>query len=173
MKAITLSTIALVASAVAQSASASNWDMTFQGYGLFQTVGVRFNNSESWNSATAASGFAGVKAGQHNFSVYGKTYSNYCVQLFESVGNIGDTHEGDLAFSEAQKKFAYAKSGTLPGCCKACPYLRLCWGDCPKDRFTTSADGEPGLHYLCSGLKRFFPKATAARGELARRLQRP
>lgn len=92
MKAITLSTIALVASAVAQSASASNWDMTFQGYGLFQTVGVRFNNSESWNSATAASGFAGVKAGQHNFSVYGKTYSNYCVQLFESVGNIGDTH---------------------------------------------------------------------------------
>ena len=89
------------------------------------------------------------------------------------LGNIGDTHEGDLAFSEAQKKFAYAKSGTLPGCCKACPYLRLCWGDCPKDRFTTSADGEPGLHYLCSGLKRFFHKATAARGELARRLQRP
>ena len=89
------------------------------------------------------------------------------------LGNIGDTHEGDLAFSEAQKKFAYAKSGTLPGCCKACPYLRLCWGDCPKDRFTTSTDGEPGLHYLCSGLKRFFHKATAARGELARRLQRP
>jgi hypothetical protein len=92
MKAITLGMAALAATAVVQSASASNWNMTFEGYGLAETVGVRFNNSESWNSATAAAGFAGVKAGQHNFSVFGKTYSNYCVQLFESVGQIGDTH---------------------------------------------------------------------------------
>ena len=92
MKAISLATVALVATAVAQSASASNWTMTFTGYGLNETVGVRYNNNEAWNSSTAVSGFAGVHAGQHNFSVFGKTYSNYCVQLFESVGNVGDVH---------------------------------------------------------------------------------
>ena len=92
MKAITFGTVALVATAVAQSAFAANWSMTFTGYGLNENVGVRFNNSESWNSATAASGFANLNAGQHNFTVYGKTYSNYCIQLFESVGQVGDTN---------------------------------------------------------------------------------
>lgn len=92
MKAITLGTVALVATAIAQSASASNWTMTFTGYGLNETVGVRFNNSDSFNSATAASGFANIHAGQHNFNVFGKTYSNYCVQLFESAGQVGETN---------------------------------------------------------------------------------
>jgi hypothetical protein len=92
MKAITFATVALVATAVAQSASAANWSMTFTGYGLNEVVGIRFNNSESFDSATAVAGFAGLNAGQHNFTVYGKTYSNYCVQVFEGLGQIGDTN---------------------------------------------------------------------------------
>lgn len=88
------------------------------------------------------------------------------------LGNILEEHEGDLVFSEPQKKFAYAKSDALPQYCKTCVYLDLCWGECPKNRFIKTPDGETGLNYLCQGLKQFYAKATSARGELARRLGR-
>ncbi len=86
------------------------------------------------------------------------------------LGNILETHEGDLAFSARQKRFAYAKSDQLPQYCRSCDYLALCWGHCPKDRFLRTPDGEPGLHYLCPGLKQFYRKVLVARNELARRL---
>ncbi len=87
------------------------------------------------------------------------------------LGNIRKVHEGDLAFSERQKAFAYAKSETLPNYCKSCAYLALCWAACPKNRFVKTPDGEPALNYLCSGLKKFYAIVTADRAELARRLK--
>lgn len=87
------------------------------------------------------------------------------------LGNIQEIHQGDLVFSERQKKFAYAKSNSLPEYCHKCPYLQLCWGDCPKDRFLKTPEGEEGLHYLCSGLKIFFHTATTSKHEIVKRLQ--
>lgn len=42
------------------------------------------------------------------------------------------------------------------------------WGECPKNRFVRSPDGEPGLNYLCSGIRRFHHHAGPALRRLAR-----
>jgi len=44
----------------------------------------------------------------------------------------------------------------LPGQCRACPYLFACAGECPKNRFVRTPEGEPGLNYLCKGLRKYF-----------------
>jgi uncharacterized protein len=72
------------------------------------------------------------------------------------VGNIAQTHWGDMAYSERQQKFGFAKRDTLPGYCRQCPHLKLCWGECPKNRLVRTPSGEAGLNYLCPGLKRFY-----------------
>ncbi|WP_432723850.1 anaerobic sulfatase maturase [Jeongeupia wiesaeckerbachi] len=72
------------------------------------------------------------------------------------LGNIADTHLGDLAFSKPQLQFGQAKHETLPDQCRRCEYLKLCWGECPKNRLLKTKDGQPGLNYLCSGLYRFY-----------------
>ena len=40
--------------------------------------------------------------------------------------------------------------------CRECPVRFACNGGCPKDRFTSTPDGEPGLHYLCPSYLAFF-----------------
>jgi len=62
----------------------------------------------------------------------------------------------DLVASEKQRKFGTDKQTTLPDYCRECDVLFACNGGCPKDRFITTPDGEPGLNYLCAGYKRFF-----------------
>jgi uncharacterized protein len=64
-----------------------------------------------------------------------------------------------MVFSPTEVKFGYAKSETLPRYCRECPFKTDCWGECPKNRFIRTPDGELGLNYLCSGLRRFFKHA--------------
>lgn len=88
----------------------------------------------------------------------------YCCDHFVypeyKLGNILQTHEGDLAFSQKQQQFAYLKHTTLPKYCQSCDYLTMCWGECPKGRLLTTPDGEKGLNYLCRGLKIYYQQVT-------------
>ena len=58
--------------------------------------------------------------------------------------------------SKKQHTFGFDKREGLPQYCRDCEYLRLCHGECPKNRFIRTPMGEPGLNYLCSGLKKYF-----------------
>jgi len=89
------------------------------------------------------------------------------------LGNVRERSLGEMVFDPAQVKFGYAKSEALPAYCRECEFLRDCWGECPKNRVLRTPDGEPGLNYLCPGLKRFFAHAVPEAGRIAARLRAP
>jgi uncharacterized protein len=87
----------------------------------------------------------------------GDLYScDHFVEPAYRLGNIRQTHILDLVASPQQKAFGNAKKDTLPRYCRDCDVRFACHGGCPKDRFVTTPDGEPGLHYLCPSYKAFF-----------------
>jgi uncharacterized protein len=90
---------------------------------------------------------------EHNGDLYACDHYVFPPYL---LGNISTTPIRDLVDSPAQRRFGDAKRDTLPEYCQACPVRFACHGECPKNRFTETPDGEPGLNYLCAGYKRFF-----------------
>jgi len=72
------------------------------------------------------------------------------------LGNINEYSLKYLLSHSEQKAFGEAKQSTLPQYCIRCEVREMCNGECPKNRFLTSPDGEPGLNYLCEGYKYFF-----------------
>jgi len=72
------------------------------------------------------------------------------------LGNIRETALSELLDGEAQQSFGKTKRDELPRYCRECDVLAQCNGGCPKYRFLKTPDGEPGLNFLCAGLKRFF-----------------
>jgi uncharacterized protein len=93
---------------------------------------------------------------EHDGSVY--SCDHYVYPEYR-LGNIKSGQLHNLVFSRTQVQFGYAKNESLPQYCRQCAYLTDCWGECPKNRFVRTPDGEPGLNYLCAGLKKFFKHA--------------
>jgi uncharacterized protein len=82
-----------------------------------------------------------------------------CDHYVDNEHNLGNIREKSLAFfidSKRQREFGLAKSNTLPGYCIECEVRQMCNGECPKNRFILTPEGEPGLNYLCKGYKYFF-----------------
>lgn len=91
------------------------------------------------------------------------------------LGNIHTQTLVEMMYGERQQQFGRAKHDSLPRQCKACPYLFACNGECPKNRFCYTPDGEPGLNYLCRGYYHFFEHVAPYMDYMKRELlaQRP
>jgi uncharacterized protein len=87
------------------------------------------------------------------------------------LGNVRERSLGAMVFAPDQLRFGYARSETLPSYCKQCAFLSDCWGECPKNRFLRTPDGEPGLSCLCPGLKRFYSHAVPVARRMAGRIR--
>jgi uncharacterized protein len=90
---------------------------------------------------------------EHNGDLYS---CDHFVEPGHYLGNILETPIIELVASEKQRKFGNSKRDLLPEYCLNCDYLQVCNGECPKNRFIVTPDGEAGLNYLCSGYKAFF-----------------
>jgi uncharacterized protein len=90
---------------------------------------------------------------EHNGDLYA---CDHFVEPDYLLGNIQDEHMVEMVASEQQLKFGQDKRSALPQYCLGCDVRFACHGECPKNRFLTAPDGEPGLNYLCAGFKQFF-----------------
>jgi len=90
---------------------------------------------------------------EHNGDLYS---CDHFVEPEYLLGNIQKTHMRELVTSDQQQKFGQDKFDALPQYCRECEVLFACYGECPRNRFVNTPDGEPGLNYLCAGYKLFF-----------------
>ena len=72
------------------------------------------------------------------------------------LGNIRNRGILDMLNSEKQMAFADMKTKGLPAQCHKCQWQFACHGECTRNRFVKTKDGEPGLNYLCEGYRRYF-----------------
>jgi uncharacterized protein len=87
----------------------------------------------------------------------GDVYScDHFVYPENKLGNIMEAALDTMADSSQQRSFGTSKNDTLPQYCRQCEVRFACNGECPKHRFLTTPQGEPGLNYLCAGYKMFF-----------------
>ena len=90
----------------------------------------------------------------------GNVYScDHFVSPRHRIGSLTSDPLDDLVDSPSQRAFGESKHDSLPGQCLACPWLSVCNGGCPKDRFALAENGEAGLNHLCSGLRQFYARA--------------
>jgi len=90
---------------------------------------------------------------EHNGDMYS---CDHFVEPAYLLGNIQKIHMLDMVSSPQQQKFGQDKYDTLPEYCRKCEVLFACYGECPRNRFIHTPDGEPGLNYLCAGYKEYF-----------------
>ena len=90
---------------------------------------------------------------EHNGDVY--SCDHYVYPKYR-LGNILNQRLGEMVQSRQQTRFGHDKLASLPKYCRSCEVRFACHGECPKHRFMTTPDGEPGLNYLCPAYKQFF-----------------
>jgi uncharacterized protein len=113
---------------------------------------------------------AGTMGEQPGVCIFGETCGHASVMEFNGdvyscdhyvypehkIGNVKTHTIFEMMFSEKQKRFGADKRDKLPTQCKQCEFLKVCNGECPKNRIINTASGEPGLNYLCKGYYAYY-----------------
>lgn len=89
---------------------------------------------------------------EHNGDLY--SCDHFAFPEFR-LGNIHHHSIIELMNGTQQQQFGQRKQLDLPTECKNCPYKKACHGECPKNRFILSPDGQRH-NYLCAGYRRYF-----------------
>lgn len=89
------------------------------------------------------------------------------------IGNIHQQKLDDMAYGPKQQEFGFGKSRTLTNQCQSCDYKFACHGECPKNRFIKTKNGEEGLNYLCAGWHKFFSHVDKSMAYILRKTGHP
>ena len=137
------------------SAVFDEWQAHDQGrvkINLFESLFAQLNGQSSL--MCTSSPFCGKNiALEHDGRVY--SCDHFVYPEYE-LGKIGEQTLAEMVFSLKQLEFGLDKHNSLPSECRSCPYLKLCWGECPRTRILKTREGEGNLSYLCRGWKKFF-----------------
>ena len=95
----------------------------------------------------------GVPVLEHNGDFF---CCDHYVDSHHRIGNIKEITISKMLDSDLQHAFGLSKKSTLPPFCLKCEVLELCNGECMKNRFTVTPEGDAGLNYLCEGYRKFF-----------------
>jgi uncharacterized protein len=83
-----------------------------------------------------------------------------CDFLVESEWKLGNVRDTSLdAMIEGERFSALAKAkGDLHPRCAECPWLTLCYGECPRYRIVVGEQAGHSLPYLCDSYRHFFER---------------
>ncbi len=89
---------------------------------------------------------------EHNGDIYS---CDHFVTPRHLLGNITRDSMAWMVDGEQQTRFGRDKSATLSAKCRACKYLRLCYGGCPVNRLARTAEDEP-QNAVCEGYYAYY-----------------
>lgn len=105
---------------------------------------------------------------EHNGDVYS---CDHFVFPEYRLGNLGEKSLSEMMYGTQQSRFGVAKHNSLPRQCLDCEYEFACHGECPRNRFLTTSDGQSGLNYLCKGYYKYFDHAAPYMDYMRKMLQ--
>lgn len=133
---------------------------------IFDATLARWVNQEPGIcTMSTVCGHAGVI--EHNGDVYS---CDHFVFPQYKLGNIHSRTIAEMMIDPRQLAFGAAKRGSLPAQCRQCNYTMICNGECPKNRFAITSEGEPGLNYLCEGYRMYFDHVAPYMNYMAQQL---
>lgn len=86
------------------------------------------------------------------------------------LGNLASENLDEIPSRSVYQEFLKLK-GNLPGDCRACRHLRLCYGGCPRNRIW-SDNGTCTPDYFCDAYRQFFDYTSERYAALATSLRR-